>query len=154
MNSTTYQQYKGFDLSYRPYFTMARDSGMEYYSSVIESNDKVPRYFISYPILSKQGGEYRGSNATEKGSFNGIVVAGIRTSILGDLLESQLLPQFNSTIGLLDKNGLVLYADTQSFVGKNIFGKELQSALSTLLSPRSTNIKALKASINNNYVDQ
>jgi signal transduction histidine kinase len=152
MNSTTYQQYKGFDLSYRPYFTMARDSGMEYYSSVIESNDKVPRYFISYPILSKQGGEYRGSNATEKGSFNGIVVAGIRTSILGDLLESQLLPQFNSTIGLLDKNGLVLYADTESFVGKNIFGKELQSALSTLLSPRSYQQlnEALKASININ----
>jgi signal transduction histidine kinase len=151
MNSTTYQQYKGFDLSYRPYFTMARDSDMEYYSSVIESNDKVPRYFISYPILSKQGGEYRGSNATAKGSFMGVVVAGIRTSILGDLLESQLLPQFNSTIGLLDKNGLVLYADTQSFVGKNIFGKELQSALSTLLSPRSYQQlnEALKGSINN-----
>lgn len=82
----------------------------------------------------------------------GVVVAGIRTSILGDLLESQLLPQFNSTIGLLDKNGLVLYADTQSFVGKNIFGKELQSALSTLLSPRSYQQlnEALKGSINNN----
>jgi signal transduction histidine kinase len=152
MNSTTYQQYKGFDLSYRPYFTMARDSDMEYYSSVIESNDKVPRYFISYPILSIQGGEYRNSSAAEKGSFMGVVVAGIRTSTLGDLLEGQLLPQFNSSIGLLDKNGLVLYADTQSFVGKNIFGKELQSALSTSLSPRSHQQlnEALKASINNN----
>ena len=150
INSTAYQQYKGFDLSYRPYFTMAKKSGMEYYSSVIESNDKVPRYFLSYPILSKQGGEYRDANATEKGSFMGVVVAGIRTSILGDLLESQLLPQFNSTIGLLDKNGLVLYANTQSYVGKNIFGKELQSALSTLLSPRSRDQlnQALKASVN------
>jgi signal transduction histidine kinase len=47
---------------------------------------------------------------------------------------------------------LVLYADTQSFVGKNIFGKELQSALSTLLSPRSYQQlnEALKVSINNN----
>jgi signal transduction histidine kinase len=152
INSTAYQQYKGFDLSYRPYFTMARDSGMEYYSSVIESNDKVPRYFISYPILSKQGGEYRGSNATEEGSFMGVVVAGIRTSVLGDLLESQLLPQFNSTIGLLDKNGLVLYANSQSFIGKNIFGEDLQSALSTLLSPRSYHLlnKTLNTSINNN----
>lgn len=150
INSTAYQQYKGFDLSYRPYFTMAKKSGMEYYSSVIESNDKVPRYFLSYPILSKQGGEYRDANATVKGSFMGVVVAGIRTSILGDLLENQLLPQFNSTIGLLDKNGLVLYANTQSYVGKNIFGKELQSALSTLLSPRSRDQlnQALKASVN------
>jgi signal transduction histidine kinase len=152
INATAYQQYKSFDLSYRPYFTMARDRGMEYYSSVIESNDKVPRYFLSYPILSNQGAEYRGSNATEKGSFMGVVVAGITTSILGDLLKSQLLPQFNSTIGLVDKNGLVLYANTQSYVGKNIFGKELQSAFSTLLSQRSRDQlnEALKASVNSN----
>jgi signal transduction histidine kinase len=150
INSTAYQQYKGFDLSYRPYFTMAKNSSMEYYSSVIESNDRVPRYFLSYPILSKQGGEYRDVNATEKGSFMGVVVAGIRTGILGELLKSQLLPQFNSTIGLLDKNGLVLYADSQSFVGKNIFGKEIQSALSTLLSARSRDQlnEALKNSVN------
>jgi signal transduction histidine kinase len=150
INSTAYQQYKGFDLSYRPYFTMAKNSSMEYYSSVIESNDRVPRYFLSYPILSKQGGEYRDVNATEKGSFMGVVVAGIRTGILGELLKSQLLPQFNSTIGLLDKNGLVLYADNQSFVGKNIFGKEIQSALSTLLSARSRDQlnEALKNSVN------
>jgi signal transduction histidine kinase len=152
INSTAYQQYKGFDLSYRPYFTMARDSGMEYYSSVIESNDKVPRYFLSYPILSKQGGEYRDSNATEKGSFMGVIVAGIRTSVLGDLLKNQLLPRFNSTIGLLDKNGLVLYGNTQSYVGKNIFGNELQSALSTFLSQRSRDQlnEALRASVNSN----
>lgn len=150
INSTAYQQYKGFDLSYRPYFTMAKNSSMEYYSSVIESNDRVPRYFLSYPILSKQGGEYRDVNATEKGSFMGVVVAGIRTGILGELLKNQLLPQFNSTIGLLDKNGLVLYANSQSFVGKNIFGKEIQSALSTLLSARSRDQlnEALKSSVN------
>lgn len=150
INSTAYQQYKGFDLSYRPYFTMAKNSSMEYYSSAIESNDRVPRYFLSYPILSKQGGEYRNVNATEKGSFMGVVVAGIRTGILGELLKNQLLPQFNSTIGLLDKNGLVLYADNQSFVGKNIFGKEIQSALSTLLSAKSRDQlnEALKNSVN------
>ena len=150
INSTAYQQYKGFDLSYRPYFTMAKNSSMEYYSSVIESNDRVPRYFLSYPILSKQGGEYRDVNATEKGSFMGVVVAGIRTGILGELLKNQLLPQFNSTIGLLDKNGLVLYANSQSFVGKNIFGNEIQSALSTLLSARSRDQlnEALKSSVN------
>ncbi|MGI0043766.1 MAG: hypothetical protein ACRD47_08650, partial [Nitrososphaeraceae archaeon] len=150
INSTAYQQYKGFDLSYRPYFTMVKNSSMEYYSSVIESNDRVPRYFLSYPILSKLGGEYRDVNATEKGSFMGVVVAGIRTGILGELLKNQLLPQFNSTIGLLDKNGLVLYANSQSFVGKNIFGKEIQSALSTLLSARSRDQlnEALKSSVN------
>ena len=42
--------------------------------------------------------------------------------------------------------------NSQSYIGKNIFGKELQSALSTLLSPWSRNQlnDALKASINSN----
>ena len=53
MNSTTYQKYKGFDLSYRPYYTVPKNTNTAYYSSVIESNDKVPRLYISYPILSK-----------------------------------------------------------------------------------------------------
>ena len=38
MNQTTYQKYKGFDLSYRPYFNVARDTHSVYYSSTIESN--------------------------------------------------------------------------------------------------------------------
>ena len=55
INATTYQKYKGFDLSYRPYFTVPRDTHTPYYSSLIESNDNVPRLYISYPILSKAG---------------------------------------------------------------------------------------------------
>ena len=47
MNSTAYQKYKGFDLSYRPYYTIPKDTNTAYYSSVIESNDKVPRLYIS-----------------------------------------------------------------------------------------------------------
>jgi signal transduction histidine kinase len=149
INSTAYQQYKGFDLSYRPYFTVAKNRGIEYYSSVIESNDKVPRFYLSYPILSKQGGEYKNSTVKE-GSFKGVVVAGIRTTVLGDLLKNQLFPQFNGNIGLLDRNGLILYASNQSYIGENIFGKEFQSILSSLLSEKSHNElnEALKTSLN------
>ncbi len=43
INQSAYQKYKGTDLSYRPYFTEPRDSHMAYYSSLIESNDKIPR---------------------------------------------------------------------------------------------------------------
>jgi C4-dicarboxylate-specific signal transduction histidine kinase len=53
INSTAYQRYKGFDLSYRPYFTVPKNVNTAYYSSVIDSNDRVPRLYISYPILSK-----------------------------------------------------------------------------------------------------
>jgi hypothetical protein len=36
INQTTYQKYKGFDLSYRPYFNVARDTHNVYYSSNIQ----------------------------------------------------------------------------------------------------------------------
>ena len=76
MNSTTYQMYKGFDLSYRPYFTVPRDTLTPYYSSLIESNDKIPRLYISYPILSKQGQEYKNANNGSKpNAFRGTIVA-------------------------------------------------------------------------------
>ena len=69
INSTLYQKYKGFDLSYRPYFTVPRDTHTPYYSSLIESNDNVPRLYISYPILSKPGSGLK-LNATNKVNNN------------------------------------------------------------------------------------
>jgi signal transduction histidine kinase len=134
MNSTTYQKYKGFDLSYRPYFTVPSDTLAPYYSSLIESNDKIPRLYISYPILSKQGQEFRNTNNGSKtNAFQGTIVAAVNAITLGSILKSQLLPQFNSTISLVDNKGIILYADNPAFVGKYIFGKEFQSTISSLL---------------------
>ena len=134
MNSTTYQKYKGFDLSYRPYFTVPRDTLTPYYSSLIESNDKIPRLYISYPILSKQGQEYKNTNNGSKtNAFQGTIVAAVNAITLGSILKSQLLPQFNSTVSLVDNKGIILYADNPAFVGKYIFGKEFQSTISSLL---------------------
>lgn len=141
INSTTYQKYKGFDLSYRPYFTVPRDTHTPYYSSLIESNDYIPRLYISYPILSKQAPEYDASNnitnETNPNNFKGIVVAGVNDTTTANILKSQLLPKFNSTVSLLDNNGIILYANNKSFIGKNIFGTEFRSIISTLL-PNST----------------
>jgi signal transduction histidine kinase len=134
MNSTNYQKYKGFDLSYRPYFTVPRDTLTPYYSSLIESNDKIPRLYISYPILSKQGQEYKNTNNGSKpNAFQGTIVAAVNAVTLGSILKSQLLPQFNSTVSLMDNKGIILYADNPAFVGKYIFGKESQSTISSLL---------------------
>src|SRR5437867_3807439 len=68
INQTTYEQYRNTDLSYRLYFITPRDTHQPYYSSVIDSNDHVPRLYISYPILDGQSDQFRG-----------IVVAGIRS---------------------------------------------------------------------------
>jgi signal transduction histidine kinase len=134
MNSTTYQLYKGFDLSYRPYFTVPRDTHRPYYSGLIESNDKVPRLYISYPILSKQGLEYNSiNNESKPNDFQGTIVAAVNGITMGNILKGQIFPQFNSTVSLLDNKGIILYADDSSFIGKYVFGKEFQSALSSLL---------------------
>ena len=99
INATTYQKYKGFDLSYRPYFTVPRDTRTPYYSSLIESNDNVPRLYISYPILSKTGSENDTNNninnGTNPNNFKGIVVAAINGVTTANILKSQLLPHFN-----------------------------------------------------------
>ncbi len=61
----------------------------------------------------------------------------MRFTALGAVLQEQLIPQFNSSVGLLDRNGMVLYSDTPSFMGKNVFGNEIQSNLSSSLSLES-----------------
>jgi signal transduction histidine kinase len=146
MNSTLYKKYKGFDLSYRPYFTVPRDSHTPYYSSLIESNDKVPRLYISYPILSRPSSglilnatNKVNNNETNANIFKGIVVAAVNRNTTANILKSQLLPQFNGTVKLLDNNGIILHASNRLLIGKNIFGTEFQSIISALLPNSSKN---------------
>jgi signal transduction histidine kinase len=138
INQTAYQKYKGTDLSYRPYFLIAKTTHSGYYSSLIESNDKVPRLYISYPVINTTGKEGGGGAA---GAFTGVVVASIRASTLGNVLKSQLFPQFNSTIGLLDRNGIILYTTPQQYIGENVFEMKFQSALSSIMQPPESRIK-------------
>ena len=154
MNSTAYQKYKGFDLSYRPYYTVPKNTNTAYYSSVIESNDKVPRLYISYPILSKQGPEYNNNNLTKPGTFQGVAVTALLINSLGQLLKSQLFPDLISDIGLLDNNGIILYAANQSYIGKDIFGKESQSIMASAFHSTSDSInKLVKSSIQSGSCD-
>ena len=144
INGTTYQKYKGFDLSYRPYFTSPRATHTPYYSSLIESNDNVPRLYISYPILSKAASGYDANNSVNNeinsNKFKGIVVAAVNDTTIANILKSQLLPQFDSTVSLLDNNGVILQANNRSLIGKNIFGTKLQSIISSLLPNSSKNM--------------
>ncbi len=132
INQSAFQKYKGTDLSYRPYFTVPRDTHTAYYSSLIESNDNIPRLYMSYPIINN-------NQIGSPGVFNGVVAASMRATALGAVLQEQLIRQFNSTVGLLDRDGMVLYSSNPSFMGKNIFGNEIQSNLSSSLSLESKN---------------
>ncbi|HVI21562.1 MAG TPA: sensor histidine kinase [Bacillus sp. (in: firmicutes)] len=137
MNNSLYQKYKGTDLSYRSYFSEPKVTHVPFYSSLIESNDKIPRLYISYPVLNF-------SSNSSSSIFTGVVVASMRATTMGDILQNQLLPQFNSSVGLLDKNGIVLYSSASSLIGKYIFAKDTQSILSSLLTLKAkTSLNAL-----------
>ena len=44
-------RYIGVDLSYRDYFQVPKENGTSYTSTVIDSNDNVPRVYLSLPII-------------------------------------------------------------------------------------------------------
>jgi len=118
LNQTSYEKYKGIDLSQRAYFIKTKNTLDAYYSNAIDSNDEVPRVYVSYPIVDRQTGEFKGA-----------AIAGMRLNTLGTFLQQELSPDFQSTFGMIDRNGTVLYSATESFIGKNIFGNEIQSVL-------------------------
>ena len=45
-------KYVGTDLSFREYFKVPKQNGTNYISTVINSNDNIPRMYISVPIFS------------------------------------------------------------------------------------------------------
>jgi signal transduction histidine kinase len=121
-NKTLEQQYNGDDRSYRPYYSYPRDTLKPYFSTIIESVDSVPRLYVAYPIIDH-------AQPTPRASFKGVVVAAVNIDVLGKFVQSQLSPKYHSTAGIMDKNGLLLYSTNATYVGKNIFGPEVQSIL-------------------------
>ena len=67
---------------------------------------------------------------------------------LGNLLKNQLFPHFNSAMGLLDDKGILLYSDNQSYIGRDIFRKNLKLSLSP--NSEASLSKIMKTSSQNN----
>ncbi|MGI0047977.1 MAG: PDC sensor domain-containing protein, partial [Nitrososphaera sp.] len=88
LNQTSYEAFKGTDLSYRSYFIEAKNRQDIYYSNLIDSNDNISRIYISYPIVNQQTGE-----------FVGVAAAGIRLDTFGTFLQGELSPETQSGIG-------------------------------------------------------
>jgi signal transduction histidine kinase len=125
-NSTIERQYNGDDRSFREYYSNPRDTLKPYYSAIVESVDGVPRLYISYPILDRNltAGQPAGDNA-----FKGVLVAAVDLDDIGSFLRDQLSTDHASSVGLLDRDGIILYTTNESFIGKDVFGSEFQSLL-------------------------
>ena len=126
-NTSELQRYQGFDLSDREFYTIPRSNFVPYYSNAIDSPDMVPRLYISYPVLTpEKDSDNNGENRT---SFNGVIVAVVDLDSLGTFLQNEISPEFMSNVGLMDKNGVILYARNQSLVGKNYQSDDFQATV-------------------------
>ena len=136
INQTAYEQYRGLDLSYRLYFSEPKATHNVYYSSIVDSNDRINRLYMSYPIVGKNVSAQLDPVALVGSSlgdeFRGTVVAGIRTDVLGKYLESQISPNLESQVGLIDRTGIILYSKNSEYISKNVFGVKFQSFLQSL----------------------
>ena len=122
-NQTIYEQFAGGDRSLRPYFAEPRDTLRPYFSSLIESVDAVPRLYIGFPIILDTG---QNNNSSV---FNGVVASAIDLDQFGQVLQGQLSTKYGSTLGMVDRNGVILYTTNATHVGLNIFGDEFQSVI-------------------------
>jgi signal transduction histidine kinase len=125
-NATTAAAFAGSDFSYRDYYVKPKETLKSYYSTVMDSIDGVPRLTISYPVI----GEQINGGITIDDEFKGVVSSGIEVDTLGKFMESQLVSSHKSNMGLMDREGRILYSSSSpQFIGKNIFDPEVQSVL-------------------------
>ena len=125
-NQTLYEQFAGGDRSLRPYFTEPRDTLRPYFTSLIESVDAVPRLYIAHPIILDTR---QVNNNSSSSVFNGAVVSAIDLDQFGQVLQAQLSTKYGSTLGMVDRNGMILFTTNATHVGKDVFGDEFQSVI-------------------------
>ena len=138
IEKTENAKYKDVNLSHRNYFQIPKYNHIPYISTVIDSNDKVPRMYISFPILEvNQLNNSESQSKNNMTSFKGVVVASIAAKTLGNFLEGQIHPKFNGDIAFVDRNGTIIYTRNQTYIGKAFFGNDFQSYLKSILKDKS-----------------
>jgi signal transduction histidine kinase len=145
-NTSELQGRRGVDLSDRDFYRIPRTTHVPYYSNAIDSPDKLPRLYISYPIMSTRNND--AVNAENETTFDGIMVAVVNLDSLGAFLQNEISPEFISNVGLMDKNGTILYARNQSLVGKNYESEDFQATVPDQV--KSEYIGILKRSLESN----
>ena len=120
----------GQNLSNKEYFSVPKMTNKPYFGTAVEANNNFSHLYISFPIITK----YNGFNDTtspnnRESDFKGVVVATISLGDLGRFLQKDLSPNFESTLGLIDINGVILYSRNEDVVGRNYLAPEFQSLI-------------------------
>ncbi|MDP9197221.1 MAG: sensor histidine kinase [Thermoproteota archaeon] len=118
----------GDNLSNKEYFSIPRITNKPYFGTAVEAKNKFSHLYISFPIMTTNNRSNEVTNGN-KGNFRGVVMAAISLGDLGRFLQKELSPNFESTLGLIDRNGVILYSRNEPVVGRNYLAPEFQSLI-------------------------
>jgi signal transduction histidine kinase len=135
-NKTFAANYNGIKANSSNLFLSPKTSNTTYYSSIIDVNNQFPVLFISYPVIKSNVTLQNNNTQSNMSNFEGIVFTTIDLSKLGGFLQKELSPEFASNVGLIDKNGVILYSKNRNVVGKNYLTSEFQD----LIPPEIKNV--------------
>jgi len=128
-NGSSFGKTKSLDLGSLQYFIVPKKTHSPYYTSVMTSADNVPRLYIAFPIMVPEAKFDKGGSIIATKTFKGVIVAAVNVNSIGKSLQSELSPEIISNVGLMDKNGVFLYARNHALIGKNYLGDEFQSSV-------------------------
>ncbi len=128
-NKSIEASYFGIQANSSDVFLSPNTRNTTYYSSIIDVNNQFPLLFISYPVLKNNITINNSTSQSNMSNFEGIVFTTIDLSKLGEFLQKELSPEFASNVGLIDKNGVILYSQNRNVVGKNYLTSEFQDLI-------------------------
>jgi signal transduction histidine kinase len=135
-NKTIAANYNGIKANSSNLLIPPKTSNTTYYSSIIDVKNQFPVLFISYPVIKSNVIQRNNNTQSNISNFEGIVFTTIDLSKLGGFLQKELSPEFASNVGLIDKNGVILYSKNRNVVGKNYLTSEFQD----LIPPEIKNV--------------
>jgi signal transduction histidine kinase len=128
-NKSIEASYFGIQANSSDIFLSPNTRNTTYYSSIIDVNNQFPLLFISSPVIKNNITINNGTSQSNMSNFEGIVFTTIDLSKLGEFLQKELSPEFASNVGLIDKNGVILYSQNRNVVGKNYLTPEFQDLI-------------------------
>lgn len=141
-NKSIKASYFGIQPNSSDIFLSPNTRNTTYYSSIINVNNQFPLLFISYPVLKNNITINNSTSQSNMSNFEGIVFTTIDLSKLGEFLQKELSPEFASNVGLIDKNGVILYSQNRNVVGKNYLTPEFQDLIPPEIKDIYNNILA------------
>jgi signal transduction histidine kinase/uncharacterized protein YcfL len=118
------------DTQNQPFFLNPKKTLTPYYSTSITSKGSPSsNLYISYPLIKQQILKYQNNTYNAKQIFNGVLVAAISVKSLGIFLQNEMTSSIIGNVGLMDRDGVIIYARNQSLIGNNYMSTEFQSLI-------------------------